>query len=125
MARLHDQLFKWKKIWNKYWHKNKFKLFDIASLNKFKEIIIHGRSDDVINIRGHRLGSGEVRSIILKNHSVSEVSAIAVEESIIGNELIVFCTLRKKLNKNKLFENINKLLINNLVLTPYQKIYLF
>ena len=102
-----------KKIWNKYWHKNKFKLFDIASLNKFKEIIIHGRSDDVINIRGHRLGSGEVESIILKNHSVSEVSAIGVEDSIIGNELIVFCTLRNKLNKNKLFENINKLLLNN------------
>ena len=35
--------------------KNSFKLFDLASLNKRKNILIHGRSDDVINISGHRI----------------------------------------------------------------------
>ena len=45
-----------KKEWNKYWDKKgNFKLFDLAT--KKGNIFIHGRKDDVINIRGHRIGS--------------------------------------------------------------------
>ena len=49
-----------KKEWIKYWDKkNNFKLFDFAT-RKGNNIFIHGRIDDVINIRGHRIGSGEI-----------------------------------------------------------------
>ena len=48
------------KEWIKYWDKkNNFKLFDFAT-RKGNNIFIHGRIDDVINIRGHRIGSGEI-----------------------------------------------------------------
>ena len=37
-----------------------FRMFDLATLNK-GQIHIHGRIDDVINISGHSIGSGEVK----------------------------------------------------------------
>ena len=46
--------------WKKYWKGRKFKLFDYGSFKR-KNLIVHGRTDDVINIRCHRLGS-EVES---------------------------------------------------------------
>ena len=40
------------KIWNKYWDKNNFfRMFDLATI-KNKNLYVHGRTDDVINIRG-------------------------------------------------------------------------
>ena len=42
--------------WNRYWDQNNnFNMFDTASIDKNKIIQIHGRTDDVINIRGHRI----------------------------------------------------------------------
>ena len=40
-------------------------MFDLASKIK-NNIYIHGRIDDVINVRGHRIGSEEIESTVLK-----------------------------------------------------------
>ena len=42
--------------------RNDFKLFDIGTI-KSGNLYIHGRVDDVMNIRGHRLGSEELESL--------------------------------------------------------------
>ena len=78
-----------KKYWKKYWNKNKFKLFDYGSTYN-KNLIVHGRSDDVINIRGHRLGSGEVEAKVLELKNLIEVCAISIKNSIEGSTLILF-----------------------------------
>ena len=55
------------KVFNKYWNKDKsFNLFDIGELDNNSNLIVHGRSDDVINISGHRIGSSEVEAIVQK-----------------------------------------------------------
>ena len=55
-----------KKEWNKYWdNKGCFRLFDLATKKK-RNVYIHGRNDDVVNIRGHRIGSEEIESTLLK-----------------------------------------------------------
>jgi len=100
-----------KNEWNKYWDKKgNFNLFDVGSLNKSNNLIIHGRSDDVINIRGKRLGSGEVESELLKLKEISEVCAIAVEDELEGNVLVIFFSSTKKYNfdlENKIFHLLN------------------
>ena len=95
----------YKKYFDKY---NSFKLFDYASLDKDKNYLIHGRLDDVINIRGHRVGSGEIESVLLKIKNLSECGAIGVEDSLEGQVLVIFYTSSKK---KTLSENINKELI--------------
>ena len=39
-------------------------MFDLAT-KKNNNLFVHGRNDDVINIRGHRIGCEEIESIIL------------------------------------------------------------
>lgn len=88
-----------KKYWDKYWDKfDNFNLFDFASYDKKKNLIIHGRSDDVINIRGHRIGSEEIESVLLKDKNIFEVCAIGVGDIIEGSKLIVFVTGNKKID---------------------------
>jgi acetyl-CoA synthetase len=88
-----------KYYYKKYWDKkNNFRMFDFATKKK-SFIEIHGRIDDVINIRGHRIGSEEIESILLKNKSVSECCSIAVPDKIEGFHLIVFVVSKKKIDK--------------------------
>lgn len=102
------------KIWNKYWTKEGyFKLFDIGSYDKFNNLNIHGRNDDVINIRGHRIGSEEIESIILKINNISEVSAIAIKDKLENSKIIIFVVTKKK-NKEK-NEKIKKKIITKLI----------
>lgn len=97
-----------KKEFKKYWDNNgSFRLFDLAT-KKNNNIYIHGRTDDVINIRGHRIGSEEIESIVLKNTFISECSAVSVPNQLEGYQLYLFIVSNKE-DDNK----INKSIINN------------
>jgi acetyl-CoA synthetase len=96
-----------KKLFEEYWDKNQnFRLFDLASYDKKKNLIIHGRLDDVINIRGHRIGSAEIESIILKSHYIKEVCAIGIDDELAGKELIVFIVSNTKTRVTNVVENL-------------------
>ena len=97
--------------WKNYWDDHgRFNLFDLAKYDLKKNINIHGRIDDVINIRGHRIGSEEIESIILKNHNISESCAIPILDKLEGNRIIIFLVLKNKRLFN--FDTINKLIYN-------------
>ena len=94
-----------KKVWKEYWDKkNNFRLFDLATKIK-GNIFIHGRNDDVINIRGHRIGSAEVESNLLKLKNISEVCAISVQDKLEGGSIILFIVSKFK-NVGKINKNI-------------------
>ena len=56
---------------------------------------IAGRSDDVIKVSGHRIGSAEVESAIIENEKVSESAVIGVPDEIKGQSIYAFVTLKK------------------------------
>ena len=97
-----------KKEWDKYWdEKGNFKLFDLATKKK-NNIYIHGRNDDVINIRGHRIGSEEIESIILSINEITECCAITLNDKLEGAKIYLFVVSNKK------FDNkIEKKIISN------------
>ena len=76
--------------------KNKFQLFDIGKLNDDNKLIVNGRTDDVINIRGHRIGSEEIEFIVLKINHITETSAIPIQNELEGANLIVFVVSKKR-----------------------------
>ncbi len=87
-----------KKEWDKYWdEKGSFKLFDLATI-KNKNIYIHGRNDDVINIRGHRIGSEEIESSVLKLNHIVECCAITLNDYLEGAKIYLFVVSKKKIN---------------------------
>ncbi len=97
-----------KKFWNKYWVNKKFQLFDIASLDRKNNIVINGRSDDVINIRGHRIGSEEIESILLKANEVVEAAAISIMDELEGSRLIYFIKSKDSADKTKISKIVNE-----------------
>ena len=102
------------KIWNNYFDKlGNFRMFDYATQKK-NNIFIHGRTDDVINIIGHRIGSAEIESLILEIKGVIECCAVAIEDYLKGHEIVIFYTsktniiaLQNKIEK-KMIENFGK-----------------
>ena len=109
-------------IWKKYWFQNKFKMFDIGSF-KNNDLIIHGRNDDVINIRGHRIGSEEIESVLVENEEIIEVSAVAVYDKIEGSKIIVFINTKKLTNQkiDLMNEKIKEKLSSHFGSLLYQK----
>ncbi len=92
--------------WAKYWTKeNNFRLFDVGTI-KSKNLYIHGRVDDVMNIRGHRLGSEELESIVLQNNSIQECSAVLIEDYLEGSVVILFVVSKKEINDSEIEKNI-------------------
>ena len=96
-----------KNQFEEYWdQKNCFRLFDLASKDKNSNYIIHGRLDDVINIRGHRIGSAEIESILLKLNKIKEASAVSVNDDLSGKKIIIFIVVKNKKNIIKSVENL-------------------
>ncbi|MEN1958235.1 propionate--CoA ligase [Luteimonas sp. MJ204] len=56
---------------------------------------ILGRTDDVINVAGHRLGTREIEESVSGHSSVAEVAVIGVHDEIKGQVPVVFATLRQ------------------------------
>ncbi len=56
---------------------------------------ILGRTDDVINVAGHRLGTREIEESVSGYAGVAEVAVIGVHDELKGQVPVVFATLRK------------------------------
>lgn len=67
---------------------------DLATRDNDGYIWIAGRSDDVINISGHRIGTGEVESALILHPSVSETAVVGKNDEIKGETLYAYVTLR-------------------------------
>ena len=52
-----------------------------------------GRTDDVIKVSGHRLGTAEVESALVSHPSVTEAAAIGIPHEVKGNVIVTFVTL--------------------------------
>lgn len=56
---------------------------------------IAGRSDDVIKVSGHRIGTEEVESALICHPSVSEAAVVATPDAIKGQVIYAYVTLKK------------------------------
>lgn len=56
-------------------------------------ITITGRTDDVVNVAGHRIGTAEIESAIAKHPSVAESAVVSVLDAIKGESLFAFVVL--------------------------------
>jgi acetyl-CoA synthetase len=94
------------KEWKKYWDKsNNFRMFDLATI-KNKNIFIHGRTDDVINIRGHRIGSEEIESTVLRVKKIYECCAISIANELEGHAIYLFVVSEDKNLNNEILKKI-------------------
>jgi acetyl-CoA synthetase len=57
-------------------------------------ITITGRTDDVINVSGHRMGTAEVESAIAKHDSVAVVAVVGKPHEIKGEGIFAYIVLK-------------------------------
>lgn len=55
---------------------------------------ITGRVDDVLNVAGHRLGTAEVESAIVRSGYVAEAAVVGIPHDIKGQGIAAFCIVR-------------------------------
>ncbi|MDF1684969.1 MAG: acetate--CoA ligase [Legionellaceae bacterium] len=67
---------------------------DLAHVDAAGQYWIAGRSDDVIQVSGHRLGTEELESALVSHPSVSEAAVVGVPDDIKGENLYAFVILQ-------------------------------
>lgn len=65
-----------------------------------------GRVDDVINVAGHRLSTGEMEEVVSTHRDVAECAVIGVHDQLKGQVPIGLCVLKAGVNKSD--EDIRK-----------------
>ncbi|MFW9990705.1 MAG: acetate--CoA ligase [Candidatus Odinarchaeota archaeon] len=81
---------------NQYWAKYENRYYvtgDAAKIDEDGYIWIIGRTDDVIKVSGHRLGTAEIESAIVSHPKVAEAAAIGLPHDIKGNAIKAFVVL--------------------------------
>lgn len=90
-----------------YWQSIPGKLiystFDWAIKDKDGYFFILGRTDDVINVAGHRLGTREIEESISSHANVAEVAVVGVEDQLKGQVAIGF-VIAKDASKTETME---------------------
>jgi acetyl-CoA synthetase len=81
----------------KYWTEipgNVYFSGDFAIKDEDGDIQILGRSDDVMNVSGHRVGSAEVENALISHPAVSESAVIGKPDEIKGERIKAFIVLK-------------------------------
>jgi len=80
-----------------YWQKmpGAFTTGDEAKRDEDGYFWILGRSDDVIKVNGHRIGTAEIEAAIVAHPSVTEAAVVAVPDEQTGEAILAFVVLAK------------------------------
>ena len=68
--------------------------FDWATRDKDGYYFVLGRTDDVINVAGHRLGTREIEEAVQSHPNVAEVAVVGVADSVKGQVPVAFAVLK-------------------------------
>jgi propionyl-CoA synthetase len=79
-----------KTYWNTIPGKLIYSTFDWGIKDKDGYYFILGRTDDVINVAGHRLGTREIEESISSHANISEVAVVGIEDKLKGQVAIGF-----------------------------------
>ncbi len=66
---------------------------DVASWDEEGVITVLGRSDDVLNVAGHRIGTADVESALITHPAVAESAVIGVPDPLKGEVIKAFIVL--------------------------------
>jgi acetyl-CoA synthetase len=79
-----------------YWeaHPPYYTVGDVATYDEDGYIAVLGRSDDVMNVAGHRIGTSDVESALVSHPAVAEAGVIGKPDPLKGESIKAFVTLK-------------------------------
>jgi propionyl-CoA synthetase len=75
--------------------KQLYSTFDYATQDEDGYFFILGRSDDVINVAGHRLGTREIEETVSSHPAVAEVATVGASDEVKGQSVHCFIVLKR------------------------------
>ena len=75
-----------------------YSTFDYAIQDEDGSFFILGRSDDVINVAGHRLGTREIEETICSHREVAEAAAVGAADELKGQSVHCFVVAKQDLS---------------------------
>lgn len=82
-----------------YWSRFKGKMYfytgDFAVKDQDGYIWVLGRADDVLKVAGHRIGTAEIESAMIKHPAVAESACVGRDDPIKGQTPFVFAVLKQ------------------------------
>ena len=97
-----------KTYWNTIPGKLIYSTFDWGIKDKDGYYFILGRTDDVINVAGHRLGTREIEESISSHANISEVAVVGIEDKLKGQVAIGFAIPKDASNVTNLEAELMK-----------------
>jgi len=95
---------------NTYWKsipgRMLYSTFDWGIRDKDGYFFILGRTDDVINVAGHRLGTREIEECIAGHPKVAEVAVVGVADQLKGQVAMAFAVTRDSLGLDEASERL-------------------
>jgi propionyl-CoA synthetase len=83
-----------KTYWTAIPGKTLYSTFDMGLKDRDGYYFILGRTDDVINVAGHRLGTREIEESIASHANVAEVAVVGVADQLKGQVAMGFAVLK-------------------------------
>ena len=83
-----------KTYWQSVPGKLVYSTFDWGVRDKDGYFFILGRTDDVINVAGHRLGTREIEEAISSHPNISEVAVVGVADNLKGQVAVAFAVVK-------------------------------
>ena len=69
---------------------------DYVFVDKDNLWYMRGRTDDVINVSGHRMSTAEIEHTVISHNKISDAASIAIPDAITGEAIVVFFVADKK-----------------------------
>ncbi|MCM2278107.1 MAG: acetate--CoA ligase [Oligoflexia bacterium] len=96
-----------KTYWSAYEKQGWYKAGDSGRKDKDGYFWIIGRTDDVIKVSGHRLGTAEIESALVSHQDVAEAAVIGVPHEVKGQAIHCFVILKhRKVGSRELEEEL-------------------
>ena len=61
---------------------------------------MRGRTDDVINVSGHRMSTAEIEHTVISHEDVSDAASVSIPDDITGEAIVIFFVADKKSKPN-------------------------
>lgn len=93
MQMVHQNEERYRGYWN-FGKDHYYSTNDLAVKDEDGYIMLLGRSDDIIIVAGHNVGTAEIESALVSHRSVAEAAAIGKPDDLKGNLIKAFVILR-------------------------------
>jgi acetyl-CoA synthetase len=84
---------------------------DYVYVDKDNLWYMRGRTDDVINVSGHRMSTAEIEHTVISNKKISDAASIAIPDDLTGEAIVIFFVAddkSKTISKSEIMDYVSE-----------------